>query len=72
MATEIRYLGIHIVSSRLFKCSLTMAKRSFYRAANSILGKIGGRTTEDVILQFIRSECLPALLHGLEALQSRQ
>jgi len=28
-----------------------MAKRSFYRAANAILGKIGGRATEDVILQ---------------------
>ena len=45
-------LGIHIVSSRLFKCLLTiMAKRSFYRAANAIFGKIGGRATEDVILQ---------------------
>ena len=49
-ATEIRYLGIHIVSSRLFKCSLTTAKRSFYRAANAIFGKIGGHATEDVIL----------------------
>ena len=39
-ATEIRYLGIHIVSSRLFKCSLTMAKHSFYRAVNAIFGKI--------------------------------
>ena len=44
-----------------------MAKRSFYRAANAILGKIGGRATEDVILQLIRSKCLPALLYGLEA-----
>jgi len=44
-----------------------MAKRSFYRAANDILGKIGGRATEDVILQLIRSKCLPALLYGLEA-----
>ena len=62
-ATEIRYLGIHIVSSRLFKCSLTMAKRSFYRTASAILDKIGGRATEDVILQLIRSKCLPPLQH---------
>ena len=66
-ATEIRYLGIHIVSSRLFKCLLTMAKRSFCRAANAIFGKMGGRATKDVILQLIRSKCLPALLYGLEA-----
>jgi len=37
--TDIRYLGIHIVRSRLFKCSLDMAKRSFYRAANAVFGK---------------------------------
>ena len=71
-ATEIRYLGIHIVSSRLFKCSFTMAKRSFYRAANAILAKIEGRATEDVILQLIRSKCLPALLCGLEACPLRK
>ena len=31
-----------------------MAKRSFYRAANAILGKVGGRAPEDVILELIR------------------
>jgi len=49
-----------------------MAKRSFYRAANAIFGKIGGRATEDVILQLIRSKCLPALLYGLEACPLRK
>jgi len=44
-----------------------MAKRSFYRAANAILGKVGGRAPDDVILELIRSKCLPALLYGLEA-----
>jgi len=42
--SEIRYHGIHIASSRWFKCSLTMAKCSLYmRAANAVLGKIGER-----------------------------
>jgi len=45
---ELRYLGIFIVSSRSFKCSLDHAKRSFYRAANSIFGKIGRIASEDV------------------------
>ena len=44
-----------------------MAKRSFYRAANAILGKVGGRAPEDIILELIRSKCLRALLYGLEA-----
>ena len=49
-----------------------MAKRSFYRATNAILGKTGGCATEDVILQLIRSKCLPALLYGLEACPLRK
>ena len=50
-----------------FKCSLTSAKCSFYRAANAVFGKIGGRSSKDVIFQLIRSKYLPALLYGLEA-----
>jgi len=38
---ELHYLGIFIVSSRIFRCSLDYAKRSFYSAANVIFGKIG-------------------------------
>jgi len=33
---EICYLGVYVVKSRVFKCSLEVAKRSFYRAANAI------------------------------------
>jgi len=34
-------LGVYIVKSRNLKCSLDAAKRGFYRAANSIFGKVG-------------------------------
>ena len=44
-----------------------MAKRSFYRAANAILGKVGGRAPEDVILELIVVNVCPALLYALEA-----
>ena len=37
--TELRCLGVFIVRSRNFKCSLDIAKRSFYRAANTIFVK---------------------------------
>ena len=59
--TDLKYLGVHIVNSRGFKCSLTSAKCSFYRSANAVFGKIGGRSSEDVILQLIHSKCMPAL-----------
>ena len=70
--TEIRYLGIYFASSRSLKCTLDMAKRSFYRTADAILGKVGGRAPEDVILELVRSKCLPALLYGLEACPLRK
>jgi len=65
-ASEIRYLGIFVVKSRLFKCFLESAKRSFYRAANAVFGKIGRIASEEVTLKIIKSKCLPLLLYGLE------
>jgi len=64
---EIRYLGIFIVRSRIFKCSLEYAKKSFNRAVNAIFGKIGHIASEEVTLQLLKSKCLPVLLYGLEA-----
>ena len=63
---ELRYLGIFIVSSRSFKCSLDHAKRSFYRAANSIFGKIGRIASEDVLIELLKTKCMPVLLYGFE------
>jgi len=64
---EIRYLGVYVVSYRYFRCSLDHAKRSFYRSANAIFGKIGRIASEEVILELIAKKCLPILLYGLEA-----
>jgi len=64
---EIRYLGIYITRSREFKCSLDIAKQSFYHAANAIFGKVARHASEEVILQLVSSNCVPVLLYGLEA-----
>jgi hypothetical protein len=64
---EIRYLGIFIVRSRHFKCSLDHAKRGFYRSMNAILGKVGRVASEEVVLQLVASKCISVLLYGLEA-----
>jgi len=41
---------VFFTNSRIFKCSLNSAKRGFYRAANSICGKVGpgGIASEEV------------------------
>ena len=64
---EIRYLGTYIVSNRNFRCNVSNSKRSFYRAANAIFGKIGNVASEDVILHLLYSKCIPVLIYGLES-----
>jgi len=55
------------IVSRTLKCSLDTAKRGFYRAANSIFGKIWRIASDEVVLQLIKSKCVSVLLYGLEA-----
>jgi len=45
-ADEIKYLGICILRSHTFKCLLANNRRSFYRSANAIFGKIGRMASE--------------------------
>ena len=48
------------------RCSVSYAKRSFYRSSNAIFGKVGRCASEEVILQLVNSKCMPMLLYGLE------
>ena len=64
---EIRYLGVFLVKSRVFKCSFSYAKRSFYCALNAVFGKVGRVASVPVLLELVSSKCLPILLYGLEA-----
>ena len=63
---EVRYLGVHIVRSHQFKCSVDQAKRSFYRAANSIFAKVGRLASEEVLVQLLKQKCRLILLYGLD------
>ena len=54
------------MSARVFTCSLDNAKRCFYRAFNSLFGKIGRIASEDVIVQLVKTKCLPVLYYCLE------
>ena len=66
---ELSYLGVHILQSRTFKCSLSNHRKTFYRSANAIFGKIGRIASEEVILQLIKEQMhsLPRLLYGFDA-----
>ena len=63
---ELRYLGIFFVSACCFKISLDHAKRSFFRAANAIFGKVGCIASEEVLIQLLKMKFLPILLYSLE------
>jgi len=38
----------------------------FYKAANSVFGKIEQIASEEVTLQLVKSKCIPIILYGLE------
>jgi len=54
----------------VFKCDLDHAKRSFYRAVNAIFGRMGRIASEEVIIQLIKSKCIPVLIYDLEVCQA--
>lgn len=64
---QCRYLGVYFVASRNFKCSFDNAKKAYYRAFNSIFGKVGRHASEEVTLKLIETKCLPVILYGLDA-----
>ena len=60
-----RYLGVWLLASRNFKCDYSNSKKLFFRAVNSVFGKVLRVATEDTILHLISSKCMPILLYGL-------
>ena len=62
-----RYLGVYFTAGRLFRCCFHTAKTSFFRAFNALYSKIGSFASEEVVLNLIRTKCLPCLLYCVEA-----
>ena len=65
--TSGRYLGVYLERSFTFRCSFAANKVKFYRAFNSIFGKIGRIALEEVIFALIKFKCLLILLYETEA-----
>ena len=62
-----KYLGITMLSSRVFKCVFDNSKKSYYKSFNAIFGKIGRLATADVVIHLLQTKCLPILMYGLNA-----
>ena len=62
-SSQCRYLGVHFVSGRAFKCSFDHSKCQFFKALNAIFSKVGRFTSEEVVLNLIRAKCLPMELN---------
>jgi len=63
---SIRYLGIYLRSSRTFACSFSHVKQSMYCAFNAVFGKVGRIASPDVVVELVKTKCLPILCYGVE------
>jgi len=63
---SVRYMGVYLTASRVFCCSYSHSKRSFYRSLNAIFGKIGRVSSEDVVVQLMKSKWLSSLYYGTD------
>jgi hypothetical protein len=66
---EFCYLGLTIVSAKIFKCNLHNAKLKFFRSINGILGKMGSKPNINVTLSLIAAHCNPVLFYGTESIR---
>jgi len=66
-SNETRYLGVYLISSKIFSISLGNAKKSFYRAFNALFSKVGRVASENVVVELLKTKCFPILMYDMEA-----
>lgn len=65
--TSLKYLGIKIVSDKMFKVDMNDTRRKFYASVNSILNKCK-YASDFVKLHLMESQCLPVITYCIESL----
>jgi len=63
--SEIRYLGVNILAGSRFNLNLQPSKQKFFGAVNNIFGKVGLRTSAELLVSLLSSFCVPIMLYGL-------
>jgi hypothetical protein len=67
--TEMTYLGIKIAASKKFSVNTQNIKQKYFRALNSLFGKIGLSASPALLCSLIESFCVSSLLYAAESLQ---
>jgi len=67
--SAVKYLGIYVVAAKCLNCQLTTGRLSFivFLKFNCIYHKVKATNSELVIVQLLKSYCLPFLLYASEA-----
>ena len=59
------YLGVCLVSSQHFKCSVSDCIKKYYKCANAIF-RVEGRSDDLTMLRLVETHCVPILTYGIE------
>jgi len=65
--SELKYLGIHVSAAKLVQFSVEHLRLKFYRMFNCIYFKSKAANSEMVIIELMKSYCLPSMLYAVEA-----
>jgi len=65
--SAVKYSDIYVVAAKCFKLSIDHLKVKFYRVFNCIYHEVTAPNSELVIVQLLKSYCLPCLLYASEA-----
>ena len=66
-SNSLKYLGIVFVSGNKMTFDFKSSRSKFFRSFNSIISKIS-KANETVIISLIKTNCIPILMYGVEAL----
>ena len=55
--TDMKYLGVHITQSRIYKCSFHHAKKAFHTSLNAVYVHVGRFASEEVVIKLVTSKC---------------
>jgi len=62
-----KYLGVHFVRGRYFRCTFEDAKKKFFSSFNAVYSKIGRFASEEVVVNLLDTKCIAPMLYGIEA-----
>jgi len=66
--SSIKYLGVYIVTGKVFSCNYDHVKLKFYRTFNAIYTKSKASCSELITMNLMKSYCIPVIFYATEAI----